>query len=87
MHPLPGPAETLLEPSERLDCLAHAVVDAAVEVHRVLGPGFAGSAYEEALAVELSRRAIPFERQVPLTVSYKGFRVGEGRVDLLVGGI
>ena len=32
------------------------------------------------------RREIPFERQVPLTVKYKGFCVGEGRADLLVGG-
>ena len=76
----------LSEPDERLDSLARAVVDAALEVHRVLGPGFAESVYEEALAVELSRRAIAFERQVPLTVKYKGFCVGEGRVDLLVGG-
>lgn len=76
----------LLEPDERLDGLARAVVDAALEVHRVLGPGFTESVYEEALAVELSRRAIAFQRQVPLTVKYKGFCVGEGRVDLLVGG-
>lgn len=66
--------------------MAHAVVDAALEVHKILGPGFAESVYEEALAVELNRRAIPFERQVPLTVKYKGFCVGEGRVDLVVGG-
>ena len=76
----------LVEPNERLDGLARAVVDAALEVHKVLGPGFAESVYEEALAVELSRREIPFERQVPLTVNYKGFCVGEGRADLLVGG-
>lgn len=73
-------------PDERLDDWARAVVDAALEVHKVLGPGFAESVHEEALAVELSRRDIPFERQVPLTVKYKGFCVGEGRVDLLVGG-
>jgi GxxExxY protein len=76
----------LLEPHERLDGLARAVVDAALEVHKLLGPGFAESVYEEALAVELSRREIPFERQVPLIVKYKGFCVGEGRADLLVGG-
>ena len=58
----------------------------AFEVHRILGPGFAESVYEEALAVELNRRDIPFERQVQLTVKYKGFCVGEGRLDLLVGG-
>lgn len=80
------PESELFEPDERLDGLARAVVDAALEVHRLLGPGFAESVYEGALAVELSRRAIPFERQIPLTVKYKGFCVGEGRVDLLVGG-
>ena len=76
----------LLEPDQRLDSLARAVVDAALEVHRVLGPGFAESIYEEALALEFTRRAIAFERQVPLIVKYKGVCVGEGRVDLLVGG-
>ena len=64
--------------------MARAVVDAALEVHKVLGPGFAESVYEEALAVELSRREMPFERQVPLTVKHKAFCVGEGRADLLV---
>ena len=62
------------------------VVDSALEVHRTLGPGFLESIYEEALAVELGRRAVPFERQVALQVKYKGYCVGEGRVDLLVGG-
>jgi GxxExxY protein len=74
------------EPSARLDSLARGLVQGAIEVHRVLGPGFAESVYEEALAVELARRGLPFERQVPLAVDYKGFRVGEGRVALLVGG-
>ncbi len=72
------------EPGGRSDCLARLVVDAALAVHRVLGPGFAESVYEEALAVELSHRRVPFERQVPITVKYRGFCVGEGRVDLLV---
>jgi GxxExxY protein len=62
------------------------VIDAALEVHRILGPGFLESIYEEALAVELTRRAVAFERQVPVTIKYKGYSVGEGRVDLLVGG-
>jgi GxxExxY protein len=76
----------LREPDEHLDRLARTVVDAAFEVHKVLGPGFAEAVYEEALAIELGRREVSFERQVPLTVSYKGFPVGDGRFDLLVGG-
>ena len=54
------------EPSPEMDVLAKAVIDAAIEVHRALGPGFLESIYEEALAVELTTRQIPFERQKPL---------------------
>jgi GxxExxY protein len=75
----------LAEPKNRLDALARVVVDSALEVHRALGPGFAESVYEEALAIELARRDVPFERQASVRVTYKGFRVGEGRIDLLVG--
>src|SRR5687767_5659929 len=81
-----GTSSVLVEPDQRLDCLARVVLDSALEVHKILGPGFLESVYEEALAVELTRRAIPFERQVPVSVKYKGYCVGEGRVDLLVGG-
>ena len=75
---------TLVEPSQRSDHLAKVVIDSALEVHKVLGPGFLESVYEDALAIELTRRAVPFERQVPVTVKYKGHCVGEGRVDFLV---
>lgn len=74
------------EPSKRIDELAHAVIGAAIEVHRLLGPGFLEGVYEGALAVELGLRNIPFERQKSLAVNYKGHPVGEGRLDLFVGG-
>jgi GxxExxY protein len=51
------------EPDEKTDKLAHDVIGAAVEVHRVLGPGYLESVYAEALAIELGIRGIPFERQ------------------------
>ena len=76
----------MLEPGKELDNLARVVIDAAIEVHRELGPGFVESVYEEALAVELRLRDVEFERQKPMAVFYKGNPVGEGRVDLLVGG-
>src|SRR5437868_771781 len=72
------------EPSERLDELARAVIGAALEVHRTLGPGFLEAVYEEALAVELGLRDIPFSRQYPIAVGYKGQQVGESRLDLLI---
>ena len=74
------------EPSREIDELAHAVIGAAIEVHRVLGPGYLESVYEEALAVEFQLRNISYERQKGLVVDYKGHAVGEGRMDLLVDG-
>ena len=64
--------------------LTGVVIGAAIEVHRVLGPGFLESVYEEALCVELQLRGIPFKRQPVVAVNYKGRLVGEGRLDLLV---
>lgn len=74
------------EPDQHLDSLAAHVVAAALDVHKTLGPGFLEAVYEEALAVELKLRGIPYRRQVPIAVQYKGFSVGEGRLDLLVDG-
>ena len=72
------------EPSEQADSLAKAVIGAAIEVHRHLGPGYLESVYEEALCIELELRQIPFVRQASIAVDYKGRSVGEGRVDILV---
>ena len=60
-----------IDPDAALDGLAHAVIGAAIEVHRELGPGFLESVYEDALVVELGMRGIPFERQVLVEVRYK----------------
>lgn len=64
--------------------MAYRVIGAAIEVHRVLGPGFLEAVYESALALELTSRQIPFARQVALAVDYKGTPVGQARVDLVV---
>ncbi len=79
-----GRESVVTEPDVRLDDLAHAVIGAAIEVHRELGPGYLESVYEGAMAVELELRGIPFRRQVGVTVMYKGRPVGEGRFDMLV---
>lgn len=75
------------EPGNRADELAHQVIGAAIEVHRVLGPGFLESVYEEALAIEFTLRNIPFERQRPIALQFKGHKVGDSRLDFLVGEI
>jgi GxxExxY protein len=74
------------EPTEREDQLAREVIGAAIEVHRVLGPGLLESLYEESLCIELTERRVPFTRQQRIDLEYKGHPVGAGRLDLLVGG-
>jgi GxxExxY protein len=62
-----------------------AVIGAAIEVHRILGPGLFESAYEHALAHELALRQISFERQKRLPIDYKGMRLNCGyRLDFLI---
>jgi GxxExxY protein len=73
------------EPTAEEDELARRVIGAAIEVHRVLGPGYLEKVYEEALAVEFGLQGIPFERQYPVAVLYKGHACAEGYLDFLVG--
>lgn len=72
------------EPPEEVDALAHAIIGAAIEVHRELGPGFLESTYEEAMAIELYARGLTVARQISVSVEYKGMKIGESRIDLLV---
>jgi GxxExxY protein len=57
------------------DWQTHAIIGAAMEVHRELGPGFLEAVYQQALAIEFSARAIPFASEVELPVYYKGKRL------------
>ncbi len=69
----------------RINDLTYAINGAAIEVHRMLGPGLLESAYEECLAREMTLRGIPFQRQHPLPLVYKGVRLECGyRLDFLV---
>lgn len=64
--------------------LTGAIIGAAIEVHRELGPGFLESVYENAMAVELRHRGIPFKQQLEVPILYRGVEVGRHRVDLFV---
>ena len=69
----------------KVNQLTSEIIAAAIEVHRTLGPGLLESAYEECLCRELTLQQIPFERQRPLPVKYKGLQLDCGyRLDLLV---
>jgi GxxExxY protein len=61
------------------------IIDAAIKIHKVLGPGLFESVYEEVLAYELTKRRIIVERQVVIPVHYEEIKMDVGfRADLLV---
>ena len=68
--------------------LTHAIIGAAIEVHRRTGPGLLESSYEECLCCELEVRGLKHERQVALPLVYRDRRLDVGyRIDLIVEGI
>jgi GxxExxY protein len=81
-------AEKTNESAEELNTLTGIIIGAAIEVHRLLGPGLLESAYEACLAFELKERGLKLERQVELPLCYKGNHLDCGyRLDLLVNDI
>jgi GxxExxY protein len=72
--------------SER-DPATEPIIGAAIEVHRILGPGLLESVYERCLCYELEQRGIEFLRQDPLPVTYKGQALDcDLRIDILIPG-
>ena len=70
-----------------LNDLTGRIIGAAIEVHKILGPGLLESVYEECLSHELGVVQIPFERQKEIPIEYKGVKLSCGyRIDLLVDG-
>ena len=71
----------------KLNELSNRVIGLCIEVHRELGPGLLESAYEEALAYEMTRAGLRFERQRDMPLLYRGVKLDCGyRLDLVVEG-
>ncbi|HUB32874.1 MAG TPA: GxxExxY protein [Bryobacteraceae bacterium] len=67
------------------DRLTEQIIGAAIEVHRLTGPGLLEAAYEECLCFELAQMGLHFQRQVALPVLYKEIKLDCGfRIDVLV---
>src|SRR5215212_9021091 len=73
-----------MEPDPRLNRITNAIIGAAIEVHRALGPGHLESAYKEAMGHEMTLRGIRFRRQVHVALLYKGHEVGKACLDFVV---
>lgn len=67
------------------EALSGRIIEAAIDVHRQLGPGFLESIDENAMKVALRKRGIPFVSQCEVAVRFEGEEVGLHRLDLVVG--
>jgi GxxExxY protein len=65
---------------EERDPLTQAVIGAAIEVHRIMGPGLLESVYQKCLEQEMLLRGLSFKAQARLPIFYKGAQVGEDLV-------
>jgi GxxExxY protein len=71
-------------PKEKRDSRTYSIIGAAMEVHRQLGCGFLESVYQEAMALEMTARGIPYRREVEIPVFYKNQRMStSSRADFL----
>ncbi len=70
---------------EEINKLSGIILDSAIEVHKILGPGLLESVYEICLCKELDLRKIRYKRQVSLPIEYKGEKLdADYRIDILV---
>ena len=76
--------EEFCESEYPLQKMTDSIIAAAIDVHRELGPGFLEKIYENALVLELEARGHEVERQTTADVLFKGQKIGQHKVDILV---
>ena len=69
---------------DEINKLTEKIIKCAIGVHRQLGPGLLDGTYEEAYCIELEDEWLKYRRQLVIPVVYKGRKVGEHRLDLMV---
>ncbi|MDO9511199.1 MAG: GxxExxY protein [Bacteroidales bacterium] len=69
---------------EDINDLTHKIIGCAMQVHRVLGNGFQEVIYQRALAIEMQKQGLSFQREMEMTIFYDGFDIGTRRVDFFV---
>jgi len=66
--------------------LSYEIVNAGIQVHNALGPGFTEKVYEEALCIEFQHKGLNFERQKRIDVIYRDIKVGDYITDIVIEG-
>ena len=64
--------------------LTDKIIAAAIDVHKILGPGFLESVYENALSIEFESCDVPYEKQWEMPIFYKNQEIGKHRLDMFV---
>ena len=64
--------------------LTHKIIGCAMKVHSVLGNGFQEIIYQRALAIEMQKQGLDFQREMEMTIFYDGIDIGTRRVDFFV---
>ena len=67
-----------------IEKLTGLIIGCAMDVHKMLGPGYLESVYENALAIELRAHGVQFQCQASVPVTYKGHVIGDFTADLIV---
>ncbi len=66
--------------------LTHKIIGCAMKVHSTLGNGFQEVIYQRALAIEMEKQGLDFQREMEMDIYYEGFNIGRRRVDFFVEG-
>ena len=70
--------------NDKINELTHKIIGCAMQVHRVLGNGFQEVIYQRALAIEMQKQGLGFQREMEMTIFYDGIDIGTRRVDFFV---
>lgn len=67
--------------------ITHKIIGCAMKVHRTLGNGFQEVIYQRALAIEMERQGLGYQREMEMIIFYEGIDIGKRRVDFFVENI
>ena len=76
--------KTIVNPDYKYSAITGKIIGCAMEVHKILGPGFQERIYQRALAIEMELRGLKFKRELENTIWYKTKLAGKRRSDFLV---